>query len=61
MLDVPAVWLEAGKVKQLVLIVTEADSKEVVERWTFDIDTNKDALKAKGCVQSCMRVCAPHS
>jgi hypothetical protein len=32
----------------MVLVVTEADTKEVVERWTFDIDTNKDVLEGKG-------------
>jgi mitotic spindle assembly checkpoint protein MAD2 len=42
------VWLAAGKLKQLVLVVTEADSGEVLERWTFDIDTNKDVLAGKG-------------
>lgn len=47
-LCVRAVWLELGKIKQLVLVVTEADTKECVERWTFDIDTNKEALKSKG-------------
>jgi len=43
-----AVWLEQGKLKQLVLVITEADTKEVLERWTFDIDTNKDVLEGKG-------------
>eukprot|EP00983_Pelagomonas_calceolata_P091578 1157565-Pelagomonas_calceolata.AAC.1 len=42
------VWLEQGKLKQLVLVITEADTKEVLERWTFDIDTNRDVLEGKG-------------
>lgn len=31
----------------MVLVVTEADTKEVLERWTFDIDTNKDVVAGK--------------
>lgn len=46
----PAVWLEQGKLKQLVLVVTEADTKEVLERWTFDIDTNRDVVEGRGYV-----------
>ncbi|KAF5840364.1 mitotic spindle assembly checkpoint protein [Dunaliella salina] len=42
------VWLEQGKLKQLVLVITEADTKEVLERWTFDINTNRDVLEGKG-------------
>jgi mitotic spindle assembly checkpoint protein MAD2 len=34
--------------KQLVLVITEADTKEVLERWTFDIDTNKDVVEGRG-------------
>lgn len=37
--------------KQLVLVITEAETKEVLERWTFDIDTNKDVLEGKGWVR----------
>jgi mitotic spindle assembly checkpoint protein MAD2 len=29
--------------RQLVLVVTDAISKEVMERWTFDIETSKEA------------------
>jgi hypothetical protein len=32
----------------MVLVITEADTKEVLERWTFDIETNKDVLSGKG-------------
>ncbi len=39
-----AAWLEQGCLRQMVLVVTEADTKEVLERWTFDIDTNKEVL-----------------
>jgi hypothetical protein len=30
-----------------VLVISNAITKEVVERWTFDIETNKEVL-AKG-------------
>eukprot|EP00195_Chlamydomonas_chlamydogama_P007321 CAMPEP_0202902208 /NCGR_PEP_ID=MMETSP1392-20130828/16723_1 /ASSEMBLY_ACC=CAM_ASM_000868 /TAXON_ID=225041 /ORGANISM="Chlamydomonas chlamydogama, Strain SAG 11-48b" /LENGTH=207 /DNA_ID=CAMNT_0049588941 /DNA_START=134 /DNA_END=757 /DNA_ORIENTATION=- len=38
------VWLEQGVLRQMVLVITEADTKEVLERWTFDIETNKAVL-----------------
>ena len=44
----PSAWLEQGCLRQLVLVITEADTKEVLERWTFDIDTNKEALAKAG-------------
>jgi mitotic spindle assembly checkpoint protein MAD2 len=43
-----AEWLAKGLLKQMVLVVTEAGTKEVLERWTFDIDTNKDVLAGSG-------------
>ncbi|XP_066972882.1 mitotic spindle assembly checkpoint protein MAD2A [Macrobrachium rosenbergii] len=30
-------WLEAGHVQRLVLVVTNVDNKEVLERWSFNI------------------------
>lgn len=41
-------WLEEGCLRQMVLVITEADTKEVLERWTFDIETNKDVLGGTG-------------
>ncbi len=41
-------WLEQGCMRQLVLVVSEAGTKEVLERWTFDIETNKEALAGTG-------------
>ncbi|GAX76079.1 hypothetical protein CEUSTIGMA_g3522.t1 [Chlamydomonas eustigma] len=41
-------WLEEGCLRQLVLVITEAGTKEVLERWTFDIDTNKDVISGSG-------------
>ncbi len=43
-LNQTAAWLEQGCLRQMVLVITEAHSKEVLERWTFDIETNKDVL-----------------
>ncbi len=39
-----AEWLEHGILRQMVLVITEAHTKEVLERWTFDIETNKEVL-----------------
>ncbi|XP_071544246.1 mitotic spindle assembly checkpoint protein MAD2A [Panulirus ornatus] len=30
-------WLEAGEVQRLVLVMTNVDTKEVVERWDFNV------------------------
>lgn len=32
-----------GQVQRLVLVITGADSKQVLERWVFQIDTEKDS------------------
>lgn len=37
-------WLGSGTLQKVVLVVTSAISKEVLERWTFDIQTNKAAV-----------------
>uniref|UniRef100_A0A7S0VA79 HORMA domain-containing protein n=1 Tax=Polytomella parva TaxID=51329 RepID=A0A7S0VA79_9CHLO len=37
-------WMESGKLRQLVLVITEADSQKVLERWTFDVETNQEHL-----------------
>ena len=42
-----AVWLEQGTLQRLVLVVTSTASKEVLERWTFDVETNKDMVAGK--------------
>jgi mitotic spindle assembly checkpoint protein MAD2 len=39
-----AEWLSSGTLQKVVLVVTSAISKEVLERWTFDIQTNKAAV-----------------
>lgn len=37
-------WLASGNLKQLVLVITDAETSDVLERWTFDIDTNKEVV-----------------
>lgn len=38
-------WLEKGLVKKLVLVITEVEKEEVMERWVFDVDTDKKVLE----------------
>lgn len=37
-------WLTEGKVQKLVVVITGADSGETLERWVFNINTDKDAV-----------------
>jgi hypothetical protein len=37
-------WLAQGLLQKLVLVITSAITKEVLERWTFEIDTSKEVL-----------------
>lgn len=37
-------WLTAGSVKKLVLVISSVDTKETLERWVFDVDTDEKAL-----------------
>ncbi len=39
-----AEWLTKGEVQKLVVVITGVESKEVLERWVFNIDTDKTAL-----------------
>eukprot|EP00466_Bigelowiella_natans_P003549 jgi/Bigna1/92439/estExt_fgenesh1_pm.C_230012 len=38
-------WLEKGMVQKLVLVIASVDTGETLERWVFDVDTNKKCLK----------------
>lgn len=38
-------WLGSGHLRHLVLVITDADSSDVLERWTFDVETNKEVVK----------------
>jgi mitotic spindle assembly checkpoint protein MAD2 len=37
-------WLETGTLRQMVLVITDVNTSEVLERWTFDIETNQEVL-----------------
>ena len=37
-------WLSRGEVQKLVLVVAGVETKSVLERWTFNIDTDRAAL-----------------
>lgn len=39
-------WLSSGTLQKVVLVVTSAISKQVLERWTFDIQTDKALLES---------------
>lgn len=38
-----------GALQKMVLVITSATSNEVLERWTFDLQTDRAAV-AGGCV-----------
>lgn len=40
-----AAWLAAGQVQKLVVAITGVESKETLERWVFNVDTDKAALE----------------
>jgi hypothetical protein len=39
-----AEWLGTGVLQKVVLVITGVASKEVLERWTFDIQTDKAVM-----------------
>ena len=41
-------WLARGLLQRLVLVITSAATREVLERWTFEVETDADVL-AGGC------------
>ena len=43
----PAEWLEGGALQKVVLVITGVASKEVLERWSFDIQTDKAVVAGK--------------
>ena len=38
-------WLERGQLQKLVLVIANVHTKDVMERWTFDIETNQGVLE----------------
>ena len=45
----------AGALQKMVLVITSARSSEVLERWTFDLHTDKAAIQG-GYTPSCALV-----
>ena len=37
-------WLLTGSLQKMVLVISSVASKEVLERWTFDIQTDKATI-----------------
>ena len=40
-------WLTTGALQKMVLVITSVSTKEVLERWTFDIQTDKAVLSGE--------------
>ncbi|BDA41178.1 Mitotic spindle assembly checkpoint protein MAD2A [Coccomyxa sp. Obi] len=40
-------WLVTGALQKMVLVITSVSTKEVLERWTFDIQTDKAVLSGE--------------
>jgi mitotic spindle assembly checkpoint protein MAD2 len=38
-------WLRKGEVQKLIVVITGVESRAVLERWAFNIDTDKAALE----------------
>lgn len=34
-------WLMRGELQKMVLVITSSETREVLERWTFDLLTDK--------------------
>jgi len=47
---VVADWLQTGTLQKAVLVIMSTSTSEVLERWSFDIQTNKGAIVGEGCV-----------
>ena len=48
-----AEWLQQGELQRLVLVITSQSTKEVLERWTFNIQTEQEALAGKCELETC--------
>ena len=38
-------WLVRGELQKMVLVITSSETKETLERWTFDLQTDKSVLE----------------
>ena len=50
-------WLGKGEVQKLVVVITGVESRDVLERWVFNIETDRAAL-TPGCVKLMALLCA---
>jgi mitotic spindle assembly checkpoint protein MAD2 len=37
-------WLSKGEVQKLVVVITGVETRDVLERWVFNMDTDKAAM-----------------
>ena len=37
-------WLIGGQVQKIVLAISSVETKETLERWTFNVETDQDSL-----------------
>lgn len=37
-------WLVRGELQKMVLVITSSETRETLERWTFDLQTDKSVL-----------------
>lgn len=42
---VSADWLIRGELQKMVLVITSSETREVLERWTFDLLTDKAVVQ----------------
>jgi mitotic spindle assembly checkpoint protein MAD2 len=45
-------WMVGGKITKLVIVITDKDTGEHVERWQFDVQIFKSASKKKSSSKS---------
>jgi mitotic spindle assembly checkpoint protein MAD2 len=45
--------LEKGHVQKLIVVVTGVDTKDVLERWVFNVETDKGTLEGTRYASLC--------
>ncbi|DBA99158.1 hypothetical protein WJX82_001946 [Trebouxia sp. C0006] len=40
-------WLVRGELQKMVLVITSSETKETLERWTFDLQTDKSVVDGR--------------
>lgn len=53
-------WLMRGILQKIVLVISSVTSKEVLERWTFDIQTDDDAASGRLDITLLPITCSAH-